>query len=1041
MPRNRLSIWDGEGRRVFRRIWQGVVGSVRVDGISWVPRLSPRHVTMFRLYLVSPTITPRRSLYMMHGCVPAVAVWLGLASLLTSSANAEGVPDPVSASASAETVAFFESRIRPALIEHCAECHWSDTEASGNLLLDSRDAIREGGDLGPALIPGDPDRSLLMKVIAYEDPDLEMPPDGQLAPEVIADFRKWILDGAADPRRASASVSASEESGGLPVERAHEHWAYRPIRSNPLPTGVFNQDDSDRTASGLVRRSSSVIDAFVDTQIRQAGLKSAPTAKREAIVRRLVFDLHGLPPTDDQMEDYLSDASPLAYAKMVDRLLASPHFGEHFARRWMDVVRYAESITLRGFILPQAWRYRDYLVHAFASDRPFDQMIRDQLAGDLLPVDDLRETQRRAIATGFLALGNSNLEDQDKSKLEFDHIDEQLETIGRAFLGQTIGCARCHDHKFDPIPTRDYYALAAIMRSTTPLEHANLSKWIERPLPLDMEREGRYQDLETQLKVITAELKAIQAQDARFAKGSMTVIAVDALDGVVVDDSQATFVGQWQESTSLKQYVGKGYRHDQSSGRGDKSVTFEPELSKSGLYEVRMAYSASANRATNVRVTVFSANESKTIVVNQREQPAEEGLWVSLGVYPFEKQGQSFVIVSNEGADGYVIADAMQFRLAEEDRTAARKFASATEDTETRKRLTRTRARRDELQARQKEVQRSLDARPRYLSILEGEPKQEIAIRVRGNVHQQGEMVSRGFLTAVGRPAMFRNQIDGDASGRVQLAHWIADPQNPLTARVYANRLWSWLMGDGLVETENNFGTTGVAPSHPKLMDYLATKLIQSRWSTKRLVREIVLSQAYRRSVTHDVKLHAIDPHNRLYASGSLKRLPIESIRDAMLSVSGELDLAMGGSQIRAGTKSDYNYRHESLRRSLYLPVFRNSLPDLYETFDFADASVSVGERARSTVAPQALAMMNHPWVIQRADTAAKRFGQAAEVEGFETALDQVYTACIGRRPSQAELEACLEYMAVAHTGMSLQERFADIIQSLFASIDFRYLE
>ncbi|MEM9589070.1 MAG: DUF1549 domain-containing protein, partial [Planctomycetota bacterium] len=343
--------------------------------------------------------------------------------------------------------AFFESKIRPVLIEHCADCHWSDTEASGGLLLDSREALLTGGDLGPAIVPGEPGTSLLIKAIAYEDPDLEMPPDGKLDSRTIADFRKWIREGAFDPRTSTDSIPVPKPAAyGLTVERATEHWSYRPPDTTSwLPrAGSLNVRESTGSNSIV----SSAIDTLIDQRILDAGLVAAPSAEPRQLVRRLVFDLHGLPPTAEQIDRFLADRSPNAYQRLVDRLLTSPRYGEHFARRWLDVVRYAESITLRGFVLPQAWRYRDYVVKAYTEDRPFDQMVRDQIAGDLLTTDDVTESQQRAIATGFLAMGNSNLEDQDKTKLEFDHIDEQLETIGRAFLAQTIGCARCHDHKF-----------------------------------------------------------------------------------------------------------------------------------------------------------------------------------------------------------------------------------------------------------------------------------------------------------------------------------------------------------------------------------------------------------------------------------------------------------------------------------------------------------------------------------------------------------------------------------------------------------------
>ncbi len=948
--------------------------------------------------------------YAMMVCVASVAS-IGVGPVVSSSAGEQDESSLIDADT--DDVRWFENKIRPALVEHCLECHSSETEASGGLLLDSRDGWLAGGDLGPAIVPGDAAASRLFTAIAYDDPALEMPPRGKLDDATIDAFRRWIDNGAVDPRQPARQDAPPERQTGLPVDRAGEHWAYRPI----VPS----------TAS---------IDALIDRRIEQSGLSAAPPAEPRALVRRLVFDLHGLPPSQQTIDRYLADPSPMAYDRLVDRLLASPRFAQHMARRWMDVVRYAESITLRGFILPQAWRYRDYLVTSFANDRPFDQMIRDQIAGDLLACDDIVETQQRAIATGFLALGNSNLEDQDKTKLEFDHLDEQLETIGRAFLAQTIGCARCHDHKFDPIPTRDYYALAAIFRSTTPLEHANLSKWIEKPLPLDPATETHFRALQSRADALAAELKTLQSLEKGTPGDRNRIVSVDGLPGVVMDDADASYVGDWTESTFVKPYVGGGYRHDGTEGQGSKSVTFDPADLPTGRYEVRLSYTSHANRATNVAVKVFSANESTTVRVNQRRRPPIDGLWVSLGVFPFEKEGQSFVIVSNDAADGCVIVDAVQF-LPVTDQTST---AKGSVDAPTAADLKAIAQRHETLTAELKRLQSELNQRPMYLTISESEPRQEIAIRVRGNVHQPGDTVRRGFLTAIGPAQLHADRIGSDESGRVQLAQWIADPTNPLTARVYANRVWSWLMGEGLVATENNFGTTGQSPSHPELLDHLAAGLIDHGWSTKSLVRRIVRSDAYRRAACDDAQRIAIDPNNRLCASGSVKRIPVEALRDAMLCVSGEIDHRIGGSSIRPGTRSDYDYRHDSNRRSLYLPVFRNSLPPLFDLFDFADSSVSVGQRAQSTVAPQSLAMMNHPWIIGRARQAAKRLLHESAGQPTESMIGRLYVACFSRSPDAEEMQLCLEFLGGGDAPPS-EDRLADLIQSLFASIDFRYLE
>lgn len=921
-------------------------------------------------------------------------------------------------------VDWFERHIRPALIEHCFDCHSHETEKSGGLALDSPQAWAVGGDLGPAVVPGDPDASLLMRVIRYDEPDLQMPPDGKLDAETIDAFRRWIEAGAIDPREA-AEAGDAEPASGLSVERAAEHWSYRPL-------AVGRPDAS----------TASVIDGFIEDRLRAEGLAAVGRAERRVLIRRLSFDLTGLPPSPAEIDAFVADDSPQAYERLVDRLLASHHFGEHFARRWLDVARFAESVTLRGLVMPEAWRYRDYLIHAFNQDRPFDRMTRDQIAGDLIAHDDIRERQRSAVATGFLALGNSNLEDQDKTKLDFDHIDEQLETIGRAFLGQTIGCARCHDHKFDPIPTSDYYALAGIMRSTEAMEHSNVSRWIERPLPLADEDAERFELLSRRLREVERELKELEPVSGGDRPGRVDPAR---LDGIVVDDSQARFVGDWTESASVPGFVGSGYRHDNNRDRGEKTATFEPKSLSGGRYRVRISYTPSGNRASNVPVQVFSANESVTIRVNQRKSPPEDGIWLSLGEFPFEADGQAFVMVSNEGTDGHVIVDAVQFLPVNAaadvaaDPSAGRDGAvGEPEQDSAQAEAARLARRKAELAAEQKRLRAEIAARPKYLTVDEAEPVAELPIRIRGGVHSLGPAVPRGFLTAVPPATEIAERIPDDRSGRLELADWIADDRNPLTARVYANRLWSWLMGQGLVATENNFGTTGEMPSHPELLDRLAAELIRDGWSTKRLVRRIVTSEAYRRGMADgEHPGHGIDPNNRLLWSAPLRRIPVEAMRDAMLMVSGEFDRAMEGSSIRPGTNADYGYRDESVRRSVYAPVFRNSLPALYRVFDFADASVSVGRRSRSTVATQSLTLMNDPWVIGRARAAAVRWGESPVAAQPEQLIDQLYRASLGRWPTDSERRIALRFLADSPEDGRLQT----LIHTLFASIDFRFLD
>ncbi|GIX00291.1 MAG: xanthan lyase [Pirellulaceae bacterium] len=924
-------------------------------------------------------------------------------------------------------VELFEARIRPALIEYCLDCHSTETEASGGLALDSRVGWQRGGDSGPAIRPGNLEDSLLWRAISYRDPHLQMPPDGKLPATVLRDFARWIEEGATDPR-AMAKEPADRPSRGLPVERAAEHWAYRPLTRPQVPGGAANP-----------------IDAFVYAKLRELEIPAAGPAAPHVLVRRLYFDLTGLPPTPGEIRRGVAMISDGRIEELVDRLLASPRFGEHVGRRWLDVVRFAESITLRGFVLPEAWRYRDYVIEAFNEDRPFDVMICEQVAGDLMTATSVAQRQRQLIATALLAMGNTNLERQDKAQLEMDYIDEQLEVIGRAFLAQTLGCARCHDHKFDPIPTKDYYALAGILRSAVGLEHDNVSRWIERPLPLPPEEEQRYAELQERHDRLEQELKRLEKRLAAWGRPTTSSIDPATLAGVVVDSSQARLVGQWTASTFTKPFIADGYLHDGNAEKGRKTATFEPLGLRPGEYEVRLAYTAGSNRASRVPVRVFSANEQQTVYVDQRRPGAIGDLWVSLGEFFFEKDGLAYVMVSNEGTDGYVVVDAVQFLPVDRDEAAhGEAKGSGRTDSAQQQELASLTERQKVLQKELKELQNKLSSRPKCLTIEEKRPPQDIPIHIRGDVHNLGQTVPRGFLTALG-PA--QPQIPAHSSGRWELAQWIASEKNPLTARVYANRLWLWLIGSSLAGDPNNFGTTVEPPSHPELLDWLASQLVDHGWSTKWLVRQIVLSETYARSLqANTARTLEQDPANRFLWRANYKRLPVEAVRDAMLAVSGELDLTMYGSLIRPGTRADYNYVHEGTRRTVYHPVFRNALPPLLEAFDFADPSVSVGMRARSTVATQALVLLNDPWVHQRVEAAATRFHEQLGRQfgaGNNAAghwVDAIYWHLLGRAPLEEESRVAVEFLTGGDRPMSKQ-RVQRLVHSLVASIDFRYLD
>jgi hypothetical protein len=927
-----------------------------------------------------------------------------------------------SAEPAAKDLEFFEKKIRPVLVEHCYECHSTAAQTrkalKGGLFLDSKQGVLTGGDSGPAIVPGKAKDSLLIQSLHYVG-ETKMPRKGKLPDAVIADFETWVNSGAPDPRSAIV-----KKQRGLSIEEGRKFWAYQPIRKSPVPK---------------ISEAKSEIDSFVLAKLKNAGLQSVPQAEPVTLIRRLTYDMTGLPPTSVEVAAFVraSAAAPdEAYAELVDRLLASPQFGERWGRHWLDVARFGESITLRGTIFKEAWRYRDYVIDTFNQDVPYDRFLREQVAGDLLPADSVAQKRRQLIATTFLVLGNTNLEEQDKRQLVMDVVDEQLDAISKGFLAQTITCARCHDHKFDPIPTRDYYALAGILRNTKTLKHANLSQWLEMPLPEAPDREELLREHEKSVANLQQEITALKTVLAKEGKpanpNKPKVRAIADLPGIVVDDAKARKIGEWKSSTFSGSYVGAGYIHDEDKEKGKKTLTFQPEIPKTGKYEVWLAYSADSNRCDKVPVTIFSADGEKTVYVNEKRPPDIEGLFHSLGQFTFEKTGQGFVIVSNEGTHGHVIADALVFipidqlaGLGEQKPAVQEKPSAAAEKLKG-------------LEERLKKLQASGPKREMTMSVEEEKTIEDARIHIRGSVHTQGDKAPRGFLQVALRgqaPAFPPNE-----SGRRQLADWLASPDNPLSARVYVNRCWHWLFGSGLVRTTDNFGTTGELPSHPELLDYLASTFMEDGASTKKLVRRMVLSSTYRQASVVGSKSAQLDPENRLLSHANRRRLEAECIRDTILLVSGQLKLDRGGPGYKSDLGADYGYKHSQTRRSVYLPVFRNALPEIFEVFDFADPSVGTGRRNTSTVAPQALFMMNNPFVIEQAHLTAQRL-LAEPQRNDADRLTRAFQLVLGRPPSTGERQVAEKFLQSG--GIDAKEQlkvWGQFVQTLFACIDFRYV-
>ncbi len=952
---------------------------------------------------------PNKSLFF---CLPLGLAWLvNFGPSLLASAELE----------------HFEKKIRPVLVDHCISCH-GPAKQEGGLRLDSKIGWATGGDSGPAIIPGDAKGSPLVQALRFQGA-FKAHPNHQLSSSQLLDIELWVHAGATDPRSGTTNWEA------LPnYETGKDFWSFQAVTKPELP-----QPEDSTWARGA-------IDQFVRTAQEVKGLSPAADANKIQLVRRAYFALIGLPPTPQQIDAFLNDSRPDAFERLVDELLASPHYGERWGRHWLDLARFAESSGGgRTLLFKDAWRYRDYVIESFNADMPYDQLIREQIAGDLLPYDSPAQRSRQLIATAFLALGPTNYELQDKQLLRYDVIDEQIDTAGKAFLGMTLGCARCHDHKFDPVPTSNYYSMAGIFKSTRTLFNYtdNVARWVDTPLPLEgvmaekmAKVEAGVTELKPRLNLKKAELRLLTQKDVKPPKPGEPQ-STQKFAGIVVDERAAKTKGKWMFSQYSQNYLDAGYYHDGNELKGEKTLTFKTTLPVSGRYEVRLAYAEAKNRSTHTPVTIGHLDGETAVVVNQQNAPTLNGRFHLLGEFNFEKKGKNFVRISTEDTDGHVVADAVQWLLIEDGETAASPEREAYIG-----------VLKEEIKGMEevlKPLTNKIKARPLAMTVKEDSQPSDSAIRIRGIESHKGEIVPRGFIqvaTLGDYPTIPENE-----SGRRQLAEWIVSPDNPLTARVMANRIWSWLFGAGIVRSVDNLGTTGELPSHPDLLDYLAIRLREHDWSIKAMIKEIVLSRTWQLSSEVDPKAEALDPDNRLLTYYPRRRLDAEQLRDAILAVNGKLDLTLYGPNVKGANEIDaqstgaqkieYNYLYEDTRRSVYTPAFRVKRHELFELFDFGNVNFTMGQRNVSTVALQALYMLNNPFVIEHSKHAAERI--LKEVHDPDERIDIAFRRTLGRLPSGEERSLVNSFFQDGQAANSVEE-WASVFQSLFGSIDFRYL-
>ncbi|MGB7342846.1 MAG: DUF1553 domain-containing protein [Pirellulaceae bacterium] len=924
-----------------------------------------------------------------------------------------------------DSIAFFEKKIRPVLVANCYECHsGAAEEIGGSLVLDSQDGMMTGGDSGPAIAKGDAEGSALISALRYESS--EMPPKGKLSDDVIRDFERWIDAGATDPRQDSHA--AKFQSASIDINEGRQFWAFQPIRFQP-------------PAAALRPSSNGMIDDFVLSQLSAAEVEPNATAAAATRLRRLAFDLTGLPPDAGLLAQWIADPSMTHWHRIVDRMLASPEFAEHWARHWMDVARYADSNGSDfNATHHEAWRYRDYLIRCFAADQPIDRMIQQQVAGDLLPFDNPQERYDNIVATTFLMLGTKMLSERDKEKLQMDVVDEQIDTVGRALLGLTLGCARCHDHKFDPVPTEDYYALAGIFKNTVTLKGESqkyVSTWNRVRLPASDEQLQAVAIYNASLKELQSDLKAAEAK-----LDSLGHAKDETLAGIVVDDQDAKKIGQWKTSTYFKDFVGPGYVHDDNKSKGRNSIEFSVRLPKTGVYEVRLAYAYGSTRSSAVPITIQTSDGEKKLSVDQRTAPISP-VWRSLGKFPFSDQSDAIVTLSNEATSGYVIADAVQF-LSDEDLHG--QTPNTESDDSPKQQLNDQNKAVDALKERLKQLKENAPPKlPEAMATADVADDQLVdsPIHIRGEVRNLGDVVPRGFLQVCSpRDARIEKP---SGSGRRELANWLTDPDNPVVARVFVNRVWMYLMGQGIVRTVDNFGLQGERPTHPQLLDALASTFIRDGWQMKPLIRQIVTSAAYQRSSDHSPTNMQLDPENRLLWRMHRRRIPAEAIRDAMLFASGQLDRRARDNQMADhGTLVSSNNADSKANvagvsepcRTLYLPTVRGYIPPLLTMLDVADPDLLVGKRPTTNVPAQALVLINSPDVVAWAQRSAEQV--MASATGFESRLQEAFLRTLQRDPSWKDREIANAFFADREDSI---ETWREYIAALYASTEFRLLD
>ncbi len=920
-------------------------------------------------------------------------------SLITLLAVGSTAFAAVEAQLTKEQTEFFESKVRPVFSTHCYKCHsLEENKAKGDLTLDTKPGWEKGGEGGPAIVPGQPEKSLLITAIGYKDADLQMPPKGEkLSDADIATLTQWVKMGAPDPRAGDKHIKT--KLTGL-TDTARHHWAYLPVVKPGVPT-VKNANWCKTP-----------IDAYIAQALEANGMVPNKLANKEALIRRASYDLIGLPPTPYEVADFIKDQSPDAFAKVIDKLLASPHYGERWGRHWLDTARYSD--TKGGernarreteYRFPNAWTYRDYVVKAFNSDKPYDQFIVEQLAADQLP--GVKEGDPRLAALGFLTVG-------ERFRQVNDVINDRIDVVGKGFLGLTVSCARCHDHMFDPIPTKDYYALHGVFASVYEPDN--------QPVLAAMSKSGQQADYQQKFDTAVKDMRDhyygnidkflsdFWDKPEAYLRAALTFSSKGKGNDVEATKERNKIIAKEKLHPQFVQFIARGAAANPSvwaplqqfKQRGIFDVA---DFAKLDLSErMRKEGKGGGEGSYYGKVRESSAHEPNKLVIDAMTANPPKSLDDAIKLYAglitaHREEAKGFIAAmksaTSASVPGYddALIDLLRGPFAIEPAVAMSRDAIESGYLSWPNQIQgRANINFGEINL----LETSHPGAPAKAMVLSDKPNpKDSRIFIRGESQSLGPVAPRGFLEVLSpdhKPILFTQ-----GSGRLDLAKAIADKGNPLTARVAMNRLWMHHFGEALVATPDDLGVMSGKPSHPELLDYLAAKFMETGWSMKQMHKVVMLSAVYQQSTETNAAYETKDPDNKFLWRANIRRLDFEAMRDSLLVFSGQLDKTLGGKPVNL-TDEPYSYR-----RSVYGYVDRGNLPELMQTFDFSDPDMPNSKRTTTIVPGQALFLMNSSMAVDISRKIAAR-PEVAKATSTDEKARWMYRIMFQRLPTPQEL-------------------------------------